>query len=101
MDLPSDNAEGYKNGSPVTFAHQLEGNLLIVHGTADDNCHYHNTEMLINALVRHNKHFTMMAYPGRSHGIREGENTSLHLRELMTRYLLDNLPAGPRKKKGR
>ncbi len=100
MDLPSDNAEGYKNGSPVTFAHQLEGNLLIVHGTADDNCHYRNTEMLIDALIRHNKHFTMMAYPGRSHSIREGDNTTLHLRELLTRYLFENLPAGPRKKKG-
>ena len=75
MGLPADNAEGYKQGSPITFAHQLKGNLLIVHGTGDDNCHYQSCEMLINELVKQNKQFSMMAYPNRSHAIREGANT--------------------------
>ncbi len=96
MGLPNDNVDGYTNGSPFHFAKQLEGNLLIIHGTGDDNCHYQTTEALINELVRHNKHFTMMAYPNRTHAIREGEGTTRHLRELMTRYLHENLPAGPR-----
>jgi len=95
MGLPDDNEDGYKNGSPITFAHQLEGNLLIVHGTADDNVHYQNCETLINELIKHNKHFSMMAYPGRSHSIKEGENTKRHLYELLTRYLKENLPSGP------
>ena len=94
MGLPKDNEEGFKNGSPITFANQLEGNLLIVHGTGDDNVHYQGTERLINELIKHNKTFTMMAYPNRSHSIREGQNTSRHLRNLLTKYLLDNLPAG-------
>jgi len=95
MSLPEDNPEGYKNGSPITFASQLEGNLLIVHGTGDDNVHYQNFEALVNELVRNNKVFTMMAYPNRSHGIFEGENTTMHLYELLTRFLNQNLPPGP------
>jgi len=95
MGLPGDNVEGYFKGSPINFAHQLKGNLLIVHGTGDDNCHYQGTEALVNELVRHNKHFTMMAYPSRTHAIREGPNTTLHLRTLLTRYLRENLPPGP------
>jgi dipeptidyl-peptidase-4 len=96
MGLPSDNVEGYRKGSPITYADQLKGNLLIVHGTGDDNCHYQGTEALINELIRRDKPFTMMAYPNRTHAIREGANTTLHLRQLLTRYLLENLPPGGR-----
>ena len=96
MGLPKDNVDGFLNGSPINFAHQLKGNLLLVHGTGDDNCHYQGTEALINELVRHNKPFTMMAYPSRTHGIGEGTNTTRHLRELMTSYLYEHLPRGPR-----
>jgi dipeptidyl-peptidase-4 len=94
MGLPEDNEEGYTDGSPITHAHKLEGNLLIVHGTADDNVHYQSFERLINELIKHNKHFTMMSYPNRAHGISEGENTQRHLFSLLTRYLLENLPPG-------
>ena len=74
----------------------LKGNLLLVHGTGDDNCHYQGTEILINELIRHNKPFTMMAYPNRSHGIFEGRGTTRHVYGLLTRYLEENVPAGPR-----
>jgi dipeptidyl-peptidase-4 len=92
MGLPQDNPEGFKNGSPITFAHQLQGNLLLVHGTGDDNVHFQNSEALVNALIAANKPFTMMAYPNRSHGIFEGKNTRRHLYELLTRYLHEHLP---------
>lgn len=95
MGLPDDNSEGFKLGSPITFAHQLEGNLLIVHGTGDDNVHYQNCEALINELIQHNKTFTMMSYPNRTHGIHEGENTTRHLFGLLTRYLREHVPPGP------
>ncbi|MBI1937170.1 MAG: S9 family peptidase [Ignavibacteriales bacterium] len=94
MGLLPENDSIYVVGSPVTFAHQLEGNLLIVHGTGDDNVHYQGTELVINELIKNNKPFTMMAYPNRTHGIYEGENTTLHLFSLLTRYLNDNTPAG-------
>ena len=91
MGLPKDNEEGFKNGSPISFASGLKGNLLIIHGTGDDNVHYQSFEKLVNELVANRKRFTMMAYPNRSHGIFEGENTTIHLYELMTKYLRDNL----------
>jgi dipeptidyl-peptidase-4 len=91
MGLPGDNKEGYKNGSPITFAHQLKGNLLLIHGTGDDNVHYQNTEALINVLVEANKHFSLMVYPNRTHSIKKGKNTSHHLFKLMTQYLKEKL----------
>lgn len=95
MGLPKDNAENYREGSPITHVHKLEGNLLIIHGTADDNVHYQCFERLVNELIKHEKQFTMMSYPNRSHSINEGENTRFHLFTLMTRFLSDNLPPGP------
>jgi dipeptidyl-peptidase-4 len=96
MGLPQQNGEDFRLGSPITFADKLQGNLLLVHGTGDDNVHYQNTELLINALVAANKPFTLMTYPNRTHAISEGANTSRHLFGLLTRYLRENLPAGPR-----
>jgi dipeptidyl-peptidase-4 len=96
MGLPDDNEAGYRDGSPITYASQLKGNLLIVHGSGDDNVHYQGTERMINALIKANKPFTMMEYPNRSHGIFEGEGTTMHLFSLLTRFLNQNLPAGPR-----
>jgi len=94
MGLPSENADGYRRGSPITFAANLRGDLLIVHGTGDDNVHYKNTERLVNALVAANRPFTMMAYPNRSHCICEGEGTTLHLYGVLTSYLASHLFSG-------
>ena len=93
--LPKDHPEEWKQSSPLTFANQLKGNLLIVHGTGDDNVHYQGTEALINALIAGNKQFSMFAYPNRSHSISEGTGTAKHLMGLLTRYLNDKMPAGP------
>ena len=91
MGLPEGNFEGYRDGSPITFAGNLAGNLLLIHGTGDDNCHYQSCERLVDALVAANKPFSMLAYPNRTHSISEGANTSRHLYESMTRYLEQNL----------
>lgn len=96
MGLPSDNPDGYKDGSAIHICDQLKGKLLLIHGTGDDNCHYATMEQLIDKLIEHNKQFDMLSYPNRTHAIREGKNTTLHLRTLMTNYLHTNLPAGPR-----
>ncbi len=94
--LPDQNREGYDRGSPLTYVNGLRGNLLLVHGTGDDNVHYQNTEVLVNALVAANKPFTMMEYPNRTHCICQGKNTQLHLFELISRYLDQNLKAATR-----
>jgi len=91
MGLPDENVEGFKEGSPITHASNLEGKLLLIHGTADDNVHYQSFEMLVDELIKQDKQFDMFSYPMRTHAIRERENTSLHLRRTMVRYWLDNL----------
>jgi len=94
VGIPQQSPDAYTQGSPITFAQNLKGNLLIVHGTGDDNVHYQGTEKLINELIKYNKHYTMLSYPNRSHGIREGKGTTMHLYTELTRYLLEHLEAG-------
>lgn len=96
MNTPQNNPEGYRKGSPISYAAGLKGNLLLIHGTGDDNVHYQNCEMLVNELVKHGKLFSQLSYPMRSHGIYEGEGTTMHLRKSMANYWLKNLPAGGR-----
>jgi dipeptidyl-peptidase-4 len=96
MGLPQTNAADYERGSPITHAAGLKGNLLLVHGTGDDNCHYQGSELLVNKLIELNKPFTLMAYPNRGHSVYEGKNTTRHLHALFTRYFAENLPPGPR-----
>ncbi len=91
MGLPAGNPDGYRDGSPITFADRLRGNLLLIHGTGDDNCHYQSCERLVDRLIAANKPFSMLAYPNRTHSISEGTNTSRHLYEAMTRFLEQNL----------
>jgi dipeptidyl-peptidase-4 len=96
LGLPSVDSAAYRDASALYFADGLRGDLLVVHGSGDDNVHYQGTEQLINALIAANKPFTMMEYPNRTHGIYEGVNTRTHLFNLLTRYLKEHLAAGPR-----
>ena len=96
--LLTEKPESYKQGSPITHAKNLQGNLMVIHGTGDDNVHYQGTERLINELVKHNKIFSLMSYPNRSHGIWEGEGTTRHLYETMFRYINTNLEPGGKEK---
>lgn len=94
MGLPQENLEDFVKGSPLTYAKNLEGNLLYIHGTGDDNVHYQNADMLLNELIKHNKQFQFMPYPNRTHGISEGEGTFMHLATLYTNYLKEHCPPG-------
>lgn len=96
MGLPSTNPEGYYQGSPINHAAGLKGNLMLIHGTGDDNVHYQSCEMLVNELIAQGKMFSMMSYPMRSHGIYERKGTTLHLYNTMLKYWLEHLPAGAR-----
>ena len=92
MGLPDDNVEGFEQGSPITHADDLEGNLLLIHGTADDNVHYQSAEQLVDRLIELNKTFTFMMYPDHSHSIDEKPNTPRHMFTLMTDFLHEHLP---------
>jgi dipeptidyl-peptidase-4 len=98
MGVPIDEASRavFIKGSPVTYAKNLRGNLLYIHGSGDDNVHFRNAELLINELVKNNRPFQMMEYPNRTHAINEGVNTSQHLRALFTSYLKEHCPPGGR-----
>jgi dipeptidyl-peptidase-4 len=96
MGLPQTNPDGYRVGSPINFAEGLQGNLLIVHGSGDDNVHYQGTERLINRLIELGKPFDAMVYPNRTHAIAEGQGTTVHVYQRIARYFLDHLPPGPR-----
>jgi dipeptidyl-peptidase-4 len=96
MGVPEQNAEGYQAGSPINFAENLKGDLLIVHGSGDDNVHYQGTERLVNKLVELGKPFDLMVYPNRSHSISEGQGTTAHVYQLIGRYFVTHLPPGPR-----
>jgi dipeptidyl-peptidase-4 len=96
MGLPEENMEDYIKGSPLSYAKNLQGSLLYIHGTGDDNVHYSNAEMLLNELIRYNKQFQFMSYPNRTHSISQGEGTMDHLKTLYTTFLKKHCPPGPK-----
>lgn len=96
MGLLPEDKHYFVEGSPLNYAKNLRGNLLIVHGTGDDNVHYNNAEQMINELIRNNKVFQLMSYPNRTHSISEGAGTSRHLASTYTQFLKEHCPPGAR-----
>lgn len=90
MRTPQENFDGYAATSPVRLADKLQGKLLLVHGTSDDNVHFHQTLDFAEALVQAGKQFEMQVYKDRNHGI-SGGNTRHHLYTRMSTFLIDNL----------
>ena len=90
MALPQDNGAGYDDNSPINHVDKLQGNYLLVHGSADDNVHFQNTMRMVKALVEANKQFDLFVYPDKAHGI-AGGTTRLHLYQKMTDFITENL----------
>ena len=90
MRTPKENMEGYQASSAMTRASQLNGELLLIHGTADDNVHLRNASEYSEALVQADKQFDMHIYTNRNHGIRGG-NTTKHLLTRVTEFFIENL----------
>ena len=90
MRTPKENAEGYKGSSAFTRTDKLHGNLLLVHGMADDNVHFQNCAEYAEHLVQLNKQFDMQLYTNRNHGI-YGGNTRYHLYTKLTNFFEKNL----------
>ena len=91
MQRPQDNPSGYDDNSPINFVDKLEGNYLLIHGTADDNVHFQNTVEMVKALTAANKKFDLMIYPDSNHGIYTGRNTRYHLFSTITDFLFEHL----------
>ena len=90
LQTPQLNPEGYDRYSPLTYADRLEGDLLLIHGTGDDNVHFQNAVEMQNAFIEANKSFESFYYPNRNHGI-NGGNTRLHLFSMITEFIQENL----------
>jgi dipeptidyl-peptidase 4 len=88
MDFIEDNPKGYYETNLINYADKLEGNLLLIHGTGDENVKFGFTLQFANALIAKNKQFDMMVYPNRHHGIRDAQ---LHVFTKITNYFLDKL----------
>jgi dipeptidyl-peptidase-4 len=90
LGLPQKNEKGYQDSSPVKYASQLKGKLLIAHGTGDDNVHFANTLTVINDLIEAGKYVEVLAFPGRGHGVSDPPARRV-LMQRVTQFFLDNL----------
>ena len=90
------NPDGYKRAAAINYAEGLKGRLLMITGSGETNTHIQIIEGLVDRLIELGKHFDYMVYPNRDHGLREGSGTLVHVRMLIIRYLLENLPPGAR-----
>ncbi|QDV28609.1 Prolyl tripeptidyl peptidase precursor [Planctopirus ephydatiae] len=89
------NPDGYQKAAAINYADGLKGKLLIITGSGETNTHIQIIEGLVDRLIALGKPFDYMVYPYRDHGLREGDGTQVHVRMLILRYLMQNLPAGP------
>jgi len=89
------NPEGYEKSAPLSYAEGLRGKLLLMTGSGETNTHIQIIEGLVDRLIELGKPFDFMVYPDRNHGLKEGKGTEVHVRMLILRYLLENLPRGP------
>ena len=87
--LPQDNPGGYDDNSPINFAENLTGKLLLIHGTGDDNVHVQNSYEMAKALVKAGKQFDMMIYPDDNHSMRPVG--AAQVREKIVDYVIENL----------
>ena len=90
MRTPQENADGYRASSAFTRAENLHGDLLLVHGSADDNVHFQNCAEYAEHLVQLGKQFDMQLYTNRNHSI-YGGNTRMHLYTRLTNFFNTHL----------
>jgi dipeptidyl-peptidase 4 len=90
MATPQNNAEGYEKSSVVKAANNFNGKMLLIHGAIDDNVHIQNSIQFIYVLQKAGKQFDFMIYPKSRHGVTD-PHLVRHMRELMLRFILENL----------
>ncbi|HTZ48613.1 MAG TPA: S9 family peptidase [Verrucomicrobiae bacterium] len=92
MGLPQDDPKAWEQSSAINFSSGLRGDLLVMHGSGDDNVHYQGFELLVNNLIAQGKVFDMRVYPGRTHGIFEGSGTTPDVFTNILGYFETHLP---------
>ena len=92
LGLPQDSPKAYEQSSAINFASGLRGDLLVMHGSGDDNVHFQGFELLVNKLISLGKQFDMRVYPGRTHSISEGKGTNLDVYTNILGYFEEHLP---------
>jgi dipeptidyl-peptidase 4 len=92
MGLPQDSPKAYEQCSAINFASGLHGDLMVMHGSGDDNVHFQGFELLVNKLISLGKQFDMRVYPGRTHGISEGKGTTADVYTNILGYFEEHLP---------
>ncbi len=92
LGLPQDSPKAYEQSSAINFASGLRGDLLVIHGSGDDNVHFQGFELLVNKLISLGKQFDMRVYPGRTHGISEGKGTNIDVFTNILGYFEEHLP---------
>ncbi|MDR3339531.1 MAG: S9 family peptidase [Candidatus Symbiothrix sp.] len=90
MRTPQENEAGYDAASPLKLAKDLQGRLLLIHGTSDDNVHFQNTLYYTKTLEDSGKQFEMQVYPDKNHSIL-GIQTRTHLYTRIIDFLNKNL----------
>jgi dipeptidyl-peptidase-4 len=90
MRTPQQNNDGYRNGSAIALAGQLQGRLLLIHGTADDNVHFQHSVEYTRALIRANKQFDLFFFPDKNHSI-SGDNTRRYLYDKVIGFFQEHL----------
>jgi dipeptidyl-peptidase-4 len=90
LERPQDNPDGYRDSSPVSQAARLQGKLLLVHGTGDDNVHLQNSLTMVQAFIEANVPYDLEIYPRQLHGFQD-RKARLSVHERILRFLLDNL----------
>ena len=90
MRTPQENPDGYDLNSPTTYAKDLKGSYLLVHGTADDNVHFQNAMELVKALNEAGVEYDQFFFPNKNHFIMGG-NTRTYLYNKLAKYILENL----------
>jgi len=92
LGLPQDSPKAYEQSSAINFASGLRGDLLVIHGSGDDNVHFQGFELLVNKLISLGKQFDMRVYPGRTHSISEGKGTNMDVYTNILGYFEEHLP---------
>ncbi|MCR4856605.1 MAG: S9 family peptidase [Bacteroidales bacterium] len=90
MRTPQENPDGYDLNSPTTYAKDLKGSYLLVHGTADDNVHFQNAMELVKALNEAGVEYDQFFFPNKNHFIMGG-NTRTYLYNKLAKYILEHL----------